>query len=188
MVKKEKNILLGITGSIAAFKACDLIGMFRKKGFSVRCAMSEDAGWFVTPLTLETLTGKKVLQDLFELPEDRSPAHIAAADEADIILIAPATADMIGKIACGLCPDILACTVLATDSPVVFAPAMNDKMFNNPMVQDNIAKLKGKGYFFIDPVKGQLACGKEGIGHLAPLDTIVETTERILKNASKSTS
>ncbi|MDP8258406.1 MAG: flavoprotein [Candidatus Aadella gelida] len=176
-----KTILLGVTGSIAAFKACDLIGMFRKKGYTVKCVMSQDAKWFITPLTLETLTGEKVAKDMFELPEKRTPEHIALADEADIILIAPATADVMGKIAGGMCPDILTCTVLASDKPVVFAPAMNDKMFKNAMVRENIEKLKKNGYHFIDPVKGRLACGKEGIGHLAPLETVVSETEIILK-------
>ncbi|MFH1837039.1 MAG: flavoprotein [Candidatus Omnitrophota bacterium] len=176
-----KNILLGITGSIAAFKACDLIGKLKRKGHSVRCVMSKDAERFITPLTLEVLTGNKVIKDMFELPEERSPAHIAIADETDIVVIVPATADVIGKIAAGLCPDILTCAVFATKSPVVFAPAMNDNMFTNKIVQENITKLKSFGYHFIDPVKGTLACGREGIGHLAPLDRIVEEVEQILK-------
>ncbi len=171
---------MGVTGSIASFKACDLIGLLRKKGHSVRCVMSADAKWFVTPLALETLTGKKVIDDMFRLPESRDPAHISLADEADIILIAPATADMIAKIAAGLCDDILACTVCASDCPVVFAPAMNDTMFNNPIVRENIEYLRGKGYHFIDPVVGHLACGREGMGHLAPLEKIVKEAEKIL--------
>jgi phosphopantothenoylcysteine synthetase/decarboxylase len=175
-----KNILLGVTGSIASFKACDLIGLLRKKGHSVRCVMSADAKWFVTPLTLETLTGKKVVEDMFRLPESRDPVHVSLADESDLILIAPATADIIARVAAGLADDILTCTVCASDCPVVFAPAMNDKMFNNPIVQENIKYLREKGYHFIDPVVGHLACGREGIGHLAPLEKIVERTEKIL--------
>ncbi|MFC1480016.1 flavoprotein [Candidatus Omnitrophota bacterium] len=175
-----KNILLGVTGSIASFKACDLIGLLRKKGHSVRCAMSADAKWFVTPLSLEVLTGKKVIDDMFRLPENRDPVHTSLAEEADLILIAPATADMIGKVAAGICDDILSCTICASDCPVVFAPAMNDKMFNNAIVQEKIEYLKEKGYHFIDPVKGHLACGREGIGHLAPLEKIVEEAEKIL--------
>ena len=176
----KKNILLGVTGSIASFKACDLIGLLRKKGYSVRCVMSADAGWFVTPLVLETLTGKKVARDMFSLPENMTPAHISLADEADIILIAPATADIIGKVAAGLSDDILTCTVCASDRPVIFAPAMNDKMFNNPIVRENIKYLREKGYHFIDPVVGHLACEREGMGHLAPLEKIIEETEKIL--------
>jgi phosphopantothenoylcysteine decarboxylase/phosphopantothenate--cysteine ligase len=175
-----KNILLGVTGSIASYKACDLVGLLRKKGHSVRCVMSRDAKWFVTPLTLETLTGQKVVEDMFRLPENRDPIHVSLADEADIILIAPATADVIGKVASGIADDMLTCTICASDCPVVFAPAMNDRMYNNPIVQDKIQYLREKGYHFIDPVVGHLACGREGIGHLAPLERIVEKTEKIL--------
>ena len=177
----NKNILLGVTGSIASYKACDIIGTFRKKGHSVRCVMSPDAGQFITPLTLETLTGKKVISNMFSLPDNRDPVHISLADEADIILIAPATADIIAKIAAGICDDILTCTVCASDSPVLFAPAMNDKMFKNPIVRDKIEYLTGKGYHFVGPVEGTLACGREGIGHLAPLENIIKETEKILK-------
>ncbi|MEA3489612.1 MAG: flavoprotein [Candidatus Omnitrophota bacterium] len=176
-----KTILLGVTGSIASFKSCDLIGLLRKKGYTVRCVMSADAKWFVTPLTLETLTGQKVADDMFRLPDNRDPAHVSLADEAELILIAPATADIIGKLASGICDDILTCTVCASGCPVILAPAMNDKMFNNPIIQDKIEYLKEKGYHFIGPVVGHLACGREGIGHLAPLEEIVRETERILK-------
>ena len=175
-----KNILLGVTGSIASYKACDLISLLRKKGHSVRCVMSRDAKWFVTPLTLETLTGKKVVEDMFRLPEVREPVHISLADEADLILIAPATADIIGKIASGIADDMLACTVCASDCPVVFAPAMNDRMYKNPVVQDKIQYLREKGYHFIDPVEGHLACDREGMGHLAPLEKIIEEAEKVL--------
>ncbi|MGB2630389.1 MAG: flavoprotein [Candidatus Omnitrophota bacterium] len=176
-----KNILLGVTGSIASYKACDLIGLFRKKGYSVRCVMSKDAKWFVTPLALEILTGKEVATKMFPPPERRDPVHISLADEADLILIAPATADIIGKIASGVCDDILTCSVFASDCPVVLAPAMNDKMYNNPVVQDKISYLRKKGYHFVDPVVGHLACGREGIGHLAPLDTIITKVESCLE-------
>ncbi len=177
----QKKIVLGITASIAAFKACEIIGILRKKGYSVRCVMSPDAKWFVTKTTLETLSGEKVVHDMFKGPEKMDPAHIALADEADIILIAPATADIIGKIAAGICDDILSCTVAAAVCPVVFAPAMNDRMFLNPIVQDKIRYLKDKKYHFVDPVQGHLACDREGMGHLAPVDTIVETAENILQ-------
>lgn len=175
-----KNILLGVTGSIASFKVCDLIGLLKKKGHSVRCAMTPSAEHFVTPLTLETLTGKSVAKDMFALPKGRSPEHISLADEADIILVAPATADIIAKVASGICDDILTCTICAASSPVIFAPAMNDKMFTNPILQEKIEYLKEKGYHFIDPVEGHLACDREGMGHLAPLEEIVKEVENIL--------
>jgi len=174
------NILLGVTGSIAAYKACELVGLLRKKGYQVRCAMSADADWFVTELTLETLTGKKVASDLFRSPGERGPEHISLADEADLILVAPATADIIGRVASGICDDVLGCAIAAFSGPVVFAPAMNDNMYNNPIVRDKIAYLREKGYHFVDPVFGHLACGREGAGHLAPLDKIVEKAENLL--------
>ncbi|NQT33184.1 MAG: hypothetical protein HQ594_05880 [Candidatus Omnitrophica bacterium] len=176
----EKNILLGVTGSIASYKACDLVGMFRKKGFTVRCVMTRDAKWFVTPLALETLSGQTVYRDMFKLPEKRDTVHISLVEEADVILVAPATADIIGKVASGICDELLTCTICAADCPVIFAPAMNDKMYTNPIVQDKIEYLKGKGYHFIDPVEGHLACGRSGIGHIAPLEKIIDKTEKVL--------
>ncbi len=176
----NKNILLGVTGSIASYKACDLIGLLRKEGHSVRCVMSKDAKWFVTPLTLETLTEKKVVDKMFRLPDRRDPVHVSLADEADLVLLAPATADVIAKIAAGICDDILTCAVCATDRPVIIAPAMNDKMYNNPIIQDKISYLREKGYHFVDPIRGRLACGREGVGHLAPLDSIVKKVDEVL--------
>lgn len=175
-----KTIILGITASIAAYKACEVVSTFRKKGYRVKCVMTPDAEWFITPLTLETLTGEKVVKDMFELPEERNPEHIALGEEADVILVAPATADIIGKVASGICDDILSCTIAASTKPVIFAPAMNDNMYNNGIVQDKIQYLKEKGYYFIDPVEGHLACGRVGMGHLAPLERIVDETEKLL--------
>lgn len=175
-----KKIVLGVTGSIASYKACDIISILRKKGHTVKCVMSPDAKWFITALTLETLTGEKVIDDMFSLPENRDPVHISLADEADVILVAPATADIIGKVASGICDNILTCIICAAGCPVIFAPAMNDKMFANPIVQEKIAYLKEKGYHFIDPVKGHLACGREGMGHLAPVEQIANETEKLL--------
>lgn len=180
-----KNILLGVTGSIAAYKACELVNVLRKKGYSVRCAMTPDAEHFITPLTLETLTGQKVAASMFRLPDNREPFHISLAEEADLILVAPATADCIAKVAAGICDDILTCTICATDKPVMFAPAMNDKMYANPVIQDKIAYLRGKGYYFVDPVKGHLACGREGMGHLAPTERIIEEAEKVLKSSGR---
>ncbi|MBD3296338.1 MAG: hypothetical protein GF392_03120 [Candidatus Omnitrophica bacterium] len=181
-----KNILLGITGSIAAYKACELIRLFRKKGYGVRCAMTKDARHFITTLTLETLSGKKVAGDMFKRPHTADPEHISLADEADIILIAPATYDVIGKIASGISDDILTCAVAAASCPVVLAPAMNDRMYLNPIIKDKTAYLKEKGYSFISPIKGRLACDRDGIGHLAPPREIVDRTEAILAERTGS--
>lgn len=147
--------------------------------------MTPDAEHFVTQLTLETLTGQKVAASMFRLPDNREPFHISLAEEADLILVAPATADCISKVAAGLCDDILTCTICATDKPVMFAPAMNDKMYANPILQDKIAYLRGKGYHFVDPVKGYLACGREGMGHLAPIERIVEEAEKVLNSPGR---
>ncbi|MBD3426955.1 MAG: phosphopantothenoylcysteine decarboxylase [Candidatus Omnitrophica bacterium] len=176
----KKNILLGVTASIAAYKACEIIGLLRKKGYGVRCVMSPDAEKFVTELTLETLTRQKVVTGLFRGTGGMNPVHISLAEEADLILIAPATADIIGKIASGIVDDALTCTVCASDGPVLFAPAMNDKMFANPIVQGNIESLRGYGYHFVGPAEGRLACDKQGKGHLAPLEKVVEKAEQLL--------
>ena len=178
--KNHKNVLLGVTASIAAYKACEMICMLRKKGYTVKCVMSPDAKWFITPLTLETLSGNKVVQDMFSAPETRNPEHIALAEEADAVVVAPATADIIGKVASGICDDILSCVICATKKPVIFAPAMNDNMFTNPIIRDKIAYLKSKGYHFVDPVVGHLACGREGVGHIAGADQIIKKIESFL--------
>jgi len=176
-----KNILLAVTGSIASYKACDIISLFRKEGYNVKCAMSKDAKWFITPLTLETLTGNKVAVDMFALPDNRTPGHISLADEADLILVAPATADIIARVACGICDDVVSCVICATDKPVVFAPAMNTKMYQNAIVQGNIKKLTDLGYKFVGPVKGRLACGTEGDGHIAEPRAIVDFSIKALR-------
>ncbi len=180
--KKEQTVLLGVTGGIACYKACELVRMLRKKEYSVKCVMTMNAARFVTPLTFETLTGHKVALDLFELPEERNPEHIALAEEADVILIAPATANIIGKIASGVSDDMLTTVVSAASSPVIMAPAMNERMFDNPITREKVSYLKEKGYFFVEPIVGDLACGKKGNGHLAEAESIVALTEKVLKS------
>ena len=176
-----KNVLLAVTASIAGYKACEIISILRKKSYNVKCVMSKDAKWFITEMTLETLSGNKVVSEMFALPEKTTPVHISLVDEADIILVAPATADIIAKVSCGICDDIVSCTVCASDKPVIFAPAMNDKMYKNPIVQENIQKLKNVGYYFVGPMTGHLACNKQGEGHIAPPEEIVIFTETICK-------
>jgi len=176
----KKNIVLGITGSIAAYKACELIGRLRKKGYSVQCVMTPDAEKFITALTLETLSEKKAVKDMFCSTESRDIAHISLAEWADLILVAPATADVLAKVAAGICDNILICAIATADCPVVFAPAMNEKMFNNSIIKEKIEYLKNKEYHFVEPVTGRLACGSSGIGRLAPLGKIVEKVENML--------
>jgi len=176
-----KHVIVGITGSIAAYKACDLITLYRKNGYDVTCIMTREAGHFITPLTLETLSGNKVLEDMFALPENRSPQHIARAEKADLIVVYPASANVIGKAAHGICDDLLTCTILATRAPVLFAPAMNDRMYTHAAVQDNIASLKKTGYKFIGPVKGRLASGRVGIGHVADPEEMLLASKRAVQ-------
>ncbi len=186
MSPKAKSVILGVTGSIAAYRACEMITAFRKSGIDVTVIMTPEAEEFITPLTLQTLSGNKVVTDMFELPENRNPLHTSLADRADLILIAPASANIIGKLAGGICDDILTCVVLATNAPVLIAPAMNEKMYRHKIVQENITRLKKSGYRFLGPIKGHLACGHEAIGHIAETDEIVKEARRLLSaSASK---
>ncbi len=177
----RKEIILGITGSIAAYKACDITGLLKKEGFGVIPILTKEAAEFITPLTLETLACGRAFTGMFEPPEEWDPLHVSLADRASLILIAPATANVIGKLASGVCDDLLTCVVFASDKPVLIAPAMNDRMYRHEIVQGNIAELKKIGYKFIGPVKGHLACGREGIGRLAPSEEIVAQVKRLLK-------
>lgn len=180
MVKKE--VILGVAGSIAAYKACEIITGLRRAGINVTVIMTKEAKEFICPLTFQTLSGNKVYSDMFEAPSDWNLLHISLADRAGVILIAPASANIIGKLANGICDDLLTCVVFASTAKLVVAPAMNDKMYKNPFVQDNIAKLKGRGAVFIGPTTGRLACGCEAIGHIAATDSIVSQAEKILKS------
>lgn len=181
MTKKQKTVVLGITGGIAAYKACDLINHLKKQGRDVICITTKEAGNFITPLTLETLSGNKVYNDMFELPDKREIVHVSLAQKADIIVICPATANIIGKLASGISDDLLTCTVISSGGPVLIAPAMNDKMYKNRITRRNIEELKKSGYKFIDPIHGRLACGYSGIGHLAGTGAIAKRIEKILK-------
>lgn len=183
MIKPKKDlkrgeIILGITGSIAAYKACDIIDGLRKVGLSIKVIMTKEAEHFITPLTLQTLSDNKVFMDMFEPVREWDPVHIRLAEIADLILIAPATANIISKIANGICDDLLTCVVAATKAKVLLAPAMNERMYKHPAVQRNIKALKGFGYKFIGPVKGDLACGYFGIGHIAAPEDIIKEAKR----------
>ncbi len=178
---KKKSIILGITGSIAAYKACDLVGLLRKKGHDVTCVLTRSGLEFVTRLTLETLSQNKAHNDMFALPEKRDVIHVSLAQKADLIIICPATADIIGKLASGICDDLLTSVVISARCPVIIAPAMNDNMYNHKITRKNIAELKKIGYKFIGPAAGRLACGYTGVGHLADLSVIVKAIENNLK-------
>ena len=178
---KNKNIILGVTGGIAAYKACEIISNFKKQGANVYVIMTKNACKFITPLTLMTLSKNKVIVDMFETPTNYDVEHISLAKKADIFLIAPASANIIGKVANGIADDMLSTTIMATKSKIVFAPAMNDAMYQNKIVQDNINKLKHYGYYFIDPVEGMLACNSNGIGRLEDPKIIVEKISKLME-------
>ncbi|HEU4963628.1 MAG TPA: bifunctional phosphopantothenoylcysteine decarboxylase/phosphopantothenate--cysteine ligase CoaBC [Bacilli bacterium] len=167
-----KTIVLGVSGGIAAFKAASLASALSKAGADVHVIMTASAQQFITPLTFQALTKHPVLTDVFTEPDPSELAHIAIADRADLIVVAPTTANTLGKVAHGLADDMLTTTIMATQAPVLFALAMNVNMYNNPIVQDNIAYLRDKGYLFAEPAEGYLACGWTGRGRLMEPDDI----------------
>ena len=168
-----KTIALGVSGSIAAYKAADLTSELRKSGADLHVVMTDSATQFISALTLGTLSRNPVLSSFWE-EEGWQPGHIELADKIDLFLIAPATAQQVGNYANGLAPDLLGAIYLATKAPVILAPAMNGKMYEHEAVQKNLEILKGRGVGIIEPVVGELACGYDGIGKLAPIDAIIE--------------
>lgn len=177
---KDKNILIGVTGGIACYKVCEIISILKREGAHVDVIMTKNATEFITPLTIETLSKNKVVVDMFGEKDYVEVEHISLAQKADLTLVVPATANIIGKVANGIADDMLSTTIMATPKPVVFAPAMNNEMYNNPIVQDNIQKLRRYGYEFVEPVVGNLACGYQGVGKLAKKETIIEFVKRLL--------
>lgn len=173
-MKKEKKIILGVSASIAIYKSCDIVRRIREKIGSVTVVMTRESEELIRPVVFQSLSGNKVYCGLFDPAETWSIGHISLAQEADLILIAPATANIIAKIAAGIADDLLTCTILATKAPVLIAPAMNENMYQNKITQDNIAKLKKLGYAFIGPREGKLACGDSGMGCLADSDKIIQ--------------
>ena len=172
---KTKQVVLGVCGSIAAYKAGDIIRRLQDNHCEVTVIMTREAAQFITSLTLSSLSGKSVHSDMFDRDSDSwRMAHIELARAADIVLIAPATANVIGKLANGLADDLLTTFVISSRAPVFIAPAMNDEMYSNAIVSENCSKLKKHGFKFIEPVKGKLACGTIGVGHLAEVDQIVK--------------
>lgn len=176
-----KTIILGITGSIAAYKAADIANRLTKDGYSVETIMTKGGCAFITPLTLQSLTKNRVYTDVFEEKYPREIQHISLAKKADLILVAPASADIIGKAACGIADDMLSTVLCAVhDIPVFFAPAMNTYMYKNPIVQENIKKLARFGYGFIEPKEALLACGDIGKGAMADVNVIVDSVKQVL--------
>jgi len=172
---KGKTVILGVTGGIAVYKAVELLRLLTKAGAVVHVIMTKSAVEFVAPLTFQTLSGNPVHLELFNLISEQEIGHISLADRADLFIIAPATANLIGKLANGIADDMLTTTVMATKAPVLIAPAMNCNMYTNPCYKENEQKLRHFGFHFVDPVRGELACGWEGDGKLQDPAIILET-------------
>ncbi|MCL2140530.1 MAG: bifunctional phosphopantothenoylcysteine decarboxylase/phosphopantothenate--cysteine ligase CoaBC [Dehalococcoidia bacterium] len=176
---REKTVVLGITGSIAAYKAAELASYLTQAGAKVETVMTEAAQRFISPLTLQSLNHRSVACDMWTPPENFDITHVSLAQIADVVLIAPATANIIAKLAHGLADDLLSSVVLATQAPVIVAPAMNSIMYLNQATQENLALLKKRGYTIVEPEVGRLACNEQGQGRLAALDTIVSAIDRV---------
>ena len=177
---ENKKIVLGITGGIAAYKAAELTRRLVKAGAHVKIIMTKSALEFITPLTMQTLSQNRVYTDMFASDDEYDMAHIALAEFADAFVVAPATANIIGKIASGIGDDLLSTTIMAENKPTLICPAMNDKMLANPIVQDNIRRLKKNGYAVMDSAVGELACKTEGKGRLPEIDAILAEIENIM--------
>lgn len=182
----KKCVVLGVTGGIAAYKACELLRLLQKQGIDVYVVMTKNACRFVAPLTFETLSGHPVAVDTFERPATWEVEHIALAKRADLFLIAPATANIIAKMACGIADDMLSTTVLATRAPVMIAPAMNTGMWDNAATQENLQKLVSRGVHVVAPANGRLACGDSGAGKLEDVAVIARRAVDVLSDAPQN--
>ena len=180
MSLKDKTIVLGIGGGIAAYKCCELARLMAKAGADVHCVLTEAGAKFVTPLTLQTLTQNPVHTGMFDLIQEKEIGHISLAEKADLVLVAPATADLIAKVSHGICDELLTTVICATKAPVVFAPSMNSNMWENSITQENVEQLRKHGYNFVEPTVGELACGYEGKGRLPEPHAIVEHIASLL--------
>lgn len=177
---KNKTVVIGVCGGIAVYKACDLVSKLKKTGVNVHVIMTKSATEFVAPLTFQTLSQNYVVEDMFESPKTWDVEHISLAKKADVFVLAPATANVIGKVANGIADDMLTTTVMATKAKVLIAPAMNTNMYENPIVQKNIQVLKDLDYKFVEPESGRLACGDIGSGKLASVDSIFNSIMELL--------
>lgn len=183
-MKDKKCVVVGVSGGVAVYKALDVISRLRKKDVEVHVIMTKSATEFVTPLSFQSLSQNMVITDMFAEPKAWEIQHISLAKKADLMLIVPATANIIGKVANGIADDMLSTTIMATKAPVVFCPAMNTNMYENPIVQRNISLLKELGYEFVEPASGRLACGDEGKGKLQDTEIIAEEILRRLHSTS----
>ena len=182
---KDRRIILGVTGSIAAYKAAEIAGSLLREGAEATVVMTAAAQRFVTPLTFETLTRRPVVTDMWTRTPYGEPVHIGLAEWADLMVVAPASANFIGKFANGIADDMLSCMALAVPQPAVIAPAMNDAMYRHAAVQENLETLKRRGCRVIDPVEGRLASGKTGVGRLAPVEDILAVIREELSKRAR---
>ena len=183
---KGREIIVAVCGGIAAYKVADIVSRLVQAGAGVTVAMTPEAREFVAPLTFQALSGRPVRSDIFDLLDSSDPQHISLTEQSDLMLIAPATGNLIAKVACGLSDDLVSLMASASACPVVFAPSMNHRMWENPVTQENVAKLKRLGHRFIGPESGWLACRNVGMGRMSEPRTIVEEVARMLA-ANKST-
>ena len=177
---RHKEIILGVTASIAVYKACDILRRLQESGFNLTVVMTPEAKELISAQIFQSLSGNKVYSQMFHDVDYYQIEHISLAQKADLILIAPATANIIAKLACGICDDLLTCLTVASKAKILIAPAMNENMYNNRIVQENIRKLKQQGFVFLGPRRGKLACGKTGMGCLASVEDIVKAVKRHL--------
>jgi len=177
-----RQVLVGVTGSIACYRACDLVSQLTKeRGVNVQVVMTKEATRFVSPLTFQTLSGNKVYADLFEAPEEWDLLHTSLSARTDLAVVCPATLNLIGKMAGGIADDLLTCILFATRAPVLVVPAMNCGMYEHPVTQENIRRLKGHGVEFVGPIHGRMACREVGLGHIADNETILAAIRNRLK-------
>jgi phosphopantothenoylcysteine synthetase/decarboxylase len=179
-MKKNATVLVGVCASIALYKSCELVRRLQDRGINVVVVMTPEAGRLINPLVFQSLSGNRVYHDMFEAGQEWDIKHISLAEQADAIVIAPATANIIAKIAHGICDDLLTCVVCATRAPVTVCPAMNETMLRNKITTRNIKLLQEHGFSFVLPRAGKLACGKTGTGCLADVDAIVDAVVRKL--------
>ena len=181
------ELILAVCGGIAAYKLCQVASAMVQRGSGVTVAMTQAATRFVGPTTFQSLTGRQVFSTLWDAQNYYDPQHLKLSSRADLLLVAPATANIIGKAACGIADELVSTMIMAADCPVVFAPAMNQRMWRNPVVERNVRMLKDLGYLFIEPTSGWLACGEVGPGRLADVDTIIAfVADRLRAAAPKS--
>ena len=183
----NKTVVLGVTGSIAAYKAAEIASQLTQSGAKVHVIMTEEAIQFISPVTFRAITGGPVVTEMFDLASEFSIEHVSLANAADIVVIAPITANVVAKLAAGIADDMLCCTVLATRAPVLVAPAMETNMYTNPVTQGNLSKLKARDFVIVGPATGWLASGKEGLGRLADVNDIISAVYRVLRTGEDLT-